>query len=272
MVEGFGQVVTALEEAARRRFVRWDAALWREVLGGPAAKLAAAVGDGEVALVESYLALAVEGIGLGYLVPSASGVENFFTLAWMRILPEKLAGLPSGERAQALAQCWNLGENLEGAASWLKRLFARRCRDLGSLAELPAIAARVGAIASEAPAAPLGASARTAWIALAEEDRRFLPGMLHFVAPTVLCVHDRLRMDPSGEPITLGVWLDESPLVLGPMGCREDLRAGGVDEDRWEARRSADSRITEIAAEAVNEWRAAVSLTTSQRVVALISG
>ena len=32
-----------------------------------------------------------------------------------------------------------------------------------------------------------------------------------------------------------------------------------------------DSRITEIAAEAVNEWRAAASLVTSQRVVALLT-
>jgi hypothetical protein len=153
MAEGFLGIVTALEEAARRRFVRWDAALWRELLGGAGARFAAAVGDAEVPLIESYLTLAAEGIGLGYLVPAASGVENFFTLAWTKLLPDKIAAVPEGaRRAEALAQCWNLGENLEGADAWLKRLFSRRCRDLASLAELPALAEKVGAIASEAPA------------------------------------------------------------------------------------------------------------------------
>jgi hypothetical protein len=266
MVEGFGEVVAALEAAARRRFVRWDAALWAEVLRGPAARLARAVGDEEGALVEGYLRLAAEGIGLGYLVPSASGVENFFTLAWMQLLPTQLAALPSGSaRATAVAQCWNLGENLEGAAAWLKRLFQRRARELRSLGELPALAERIGRVASEAPKT---AGTRLVWIALAEEERRFLPGALHFVAPTVVCVHDRERTDPSGAPLTLGVWLDEAPLVLGPMACEEEVAATTAGD--WAAVRKGDPRVSEIGWEARNEWRTVASLVTSQRVIALV--
>jgi hypothetical protein len=263
MAEGIGEelakAIAAIEDQARRRYVRWDEALWREVLGGPAAELAA---TNDVALVTSYLQLAAEGIGLGYLVPAASGVENFFTLAWRKLIPRLLGAVPDPQRrVELLAMAWNLGENLEGQAAWLRRLFHRRCRDLAALEELPALVSGIAGLALGEPEQRLAEKARTLWIPLAAEDRRFLPGAMHFLAPTVVCVHDRLRSDPNGDPVTQGVWLGDEPLALGPMGCRDAVEV---------ATAPLPVTVDEVFAACRNDWRAAVALVTSQHLVALL--
>src|SRR5262245_30986953 len=216
--------VEDLEAAARRRFVNWDEYLWKELMAGPAVELASGLegaGAGEAArpLLESYLRLGCEAIGLGYLFPAATGVESFFTFAWTQLIPALLPRLPAARAAQALAACWNLGENLESSPPWLRRIFYRLARGLRSLDELGGLAERVGRLALEPPAGSLAAGASSLWISLADEDRRFLPGALHFVAPTVVCVHDRQRTAAGGrEAATVGVWLADPPLVLGAMG------------------------------------------------------
>jgi hypothetical protein len=269
----------AIADGARTRFVRWDEGLWRELVHGPAARLAAGLGKAGVAdaaavegLLRSYLTLACEGVGLGYLYPSAAGRDAFFNLAFHTLLPRDLPLLPPARWGEALAQCWNLGENLEGGAAWLRRLFARRLAQLASLAELEAAVADVSRQALEPPAARLGARARQVWVTLADEDRRFLPGAVHFLAPTVVCVHDRLRTGGGGRDAeALGVWLGDPPLVLGALRCEESVApdGGAALPDPLRATLAADARVTELAAGAVNEWRAAVAQTTSQLLVAL---
>ena len=216
------------------------------------------------AAVDSYLRLGCEGIGLGYLFPAESGRESFFTLAWNRLLPRGLPGLPPARRAEVLAACWNLGENLESQPAWLRRLFHRVCRSLDRLDDLEGLVARVARDALEPPAVPLGERPRVAWIDLGAEDRRFLPGALHFVAPQVLCVHARAGAG------AIGVLLSEPPLVLGPMGCAENPAAQAPDEILWLTATGDDPRWDEPLAFAANPWRAASTLTTSQQVVALL--
>ena len=256
--------VERLEATARGRFVRWDPALWRELVNGPAADLAAGldgVGAGVAAapLVESYLRLLCEAVGLGYLFPASAGRESFFNLAFRTLAPVLLPRLPADERARALAGIWNLAENLESAPVWLARIFYRAAWGWRSLANLEGVVAEVARLALDEPPARLGASPRVVWVALSDEDRRFLPGTAHFVAPTVLCVHDRSRAG-----ITLGVWLIDEPLSLGPMGCAAAPAAG-----TW-SRAVRDARFDEPLGGVENPWRAAATLVTSQKVVTLL--
>jgi hypothetical protein len=168
---------------------------------------------------------------------------------------------------------WNLGENLESAPAWLRRIFHRRCRDLESLADLPGMVEGISRVALDAPVEKLGDVARTTLVDLSEEDRRFLPGALHFVAPTVVCVHDRQRTAAAGrDPVTVGVWLAESPLLLGPMGCREELAATTSSDaaELWTRAETDDPRVTEPHALVVNEHRAAGTLVTSQQLLVFL--
>lgn len=268
-----------LEREARQRFVKWDAQLWRFVLEGPALRLAQGLtraGLDEArskALLESYLRLAAEGIGLGYLFPESSGTQSFLTQAFYRLLPEALPGQPPEAAARTLASAWNLGENLERSPAWLRRLFVRLTAGADALSDLERLVADVTARALQPPARRLEGAFTLHWVHLAEEDGRFLPGAVHFVAPTVACVHDRHRgtAQAGREGVSMGVWLDEQPLLLGALGCGETPALDpGLDLALLESLTRQDRRVDSWLAMARNEWRAAVSLETSQFLVALL--
>lgn len=264
-------LVAELEERARRRYVRWDPALWRRVLEGPARELAASLGGsgaGDAAsqeILESYLRLACEGIGLGYLFPPEVG-DGFFTHAFFRLIPTGLASVAVGQRAQALADCWNLGENLEHAPAWWRRMFLRLLVDGSSLGSLGALVDRVAREALGEPAIKLQGRTLHLFVDLGTEDRRFLPGALHFVAPTVVCVHDRIE---TAAPRSLGAWLVDPPVVLGPMGCAAQAGATSDRLDLVDDLARWDPRAADVLNSAANEWRAALTLETSQFLVAL---
>jgi hypothetical protein len=266
-------LVAELEAQAQRRFVRWDRALWRSLLEGPSRDLAQGLRQARTPeaqaqrVLEGYLRLACEGIGLGYLFPARVG-SNVFSLAWTTLLPRALPGLPAARQLQALADCWNLGENLEHAPAWLRRIFLRVLAGQDGLGDLPALVARVARDAVGTPGSPLGPRPRIAWVDLGAEDRSFLPGALHFVAPTVLCVHERLA--GADRATSLGVWLADEPLVLGPMGCQESPGPASDRMDLMDELAKRDARANDALSCSANEWRAALSLETSQFVVALL--
>lgn len=261
-------LIADLEALARQRFVRWDAQLWRRVLEGPARSLAASLqeagADAESAqrTLESYLRLACEAIGLGYLYPPEVG-EGFLNHAFFELLPQGLAALPANRQAQALADCWNLGENLEHAPAWWRRVFVRISAEGASLGALSALVERAEREAFGHPAQRLGGPVRHLFVDLGAEERSFLPGALHFVAPTVICVHDRETKRSQG------LWLADPPLALGPMGCRDEVPDGFDRPELIEALARKDPRTAEVRNGAANDWRAAFSLETSQCVVAL---
>lgn len=271
-------IVSDLEARARSRFVRWDGTLWRELVEGPARELAASLEAAGLpkehgrAVLENYLRLGCEGIGLGYLFPASAGAANFFTLAWTRLIPRGLAALPASRQVATLADCWNLGENLESSPLWLRRIFLRSCGEAQSLGSLESLVSDVAQKALEPPERKLEAPLGVSWVHLAEEDRRFLPGALHFVSPTVACVHDRHRTAAGGrDAATMGVWLSEGPLLLGSMGCKEEpKRDRDLSPNLKRELARLDPRATERFACANNAWRAAITLDTSQFVVVLL--
>jgi hypothetical protein len=262
-------LVAEFEERARRRFVRWDGGLWQRVIEGPARALAAALRDAGTSdeaaqqVLASYLRLACEGIGLGYLFPPEVG-SGFLTHAFFQLVPQGLAAVPAEERARVLAECWNLGENLEHSPPWWRRMFVKLAQDGASLANLSALVERASSQAFGAPARKLGPRTVHLFVDLGAEDRRFLPGHLHFLAPTVACVHDR---DDAAR--TLGVWLSDLPLVLGPMGCSEDVGPTSDRLDLVDDLGKLDPCVNDVRDSVANDWRAALTLETSQFLVAV---
>lgn len=256
--------------------MRWDDGLWGRVVEGPARELAASLhgkGVPDAAaqqILESYLRLAAEGIGLGYLFPPEVG-EGFMNEAFFHLLPAGLADVPEERRVTALAHCWNLGENLEHSPAWWRRIFLRLLSGGTSLGELSALVERVSREAFGEPKTRLGQRALHLWIDLGAEDRRFLPGGIHFVAPTVACVHDR-RDEDAGLGRTLGAWLADPPVVLGPTGCTGRAPAASDRLDLVDDLGKKDPRASEVLNSAANDWRAALTLETSQFLVGLYPG
>jgi hypothetical protein len=269
--------VDELADAARLRYVHWDHALWQRFLSGPAVLMSQALGNapGDPVLTQrtfqAYLRLASDGIGHGYLFPAESGAENVFGLAWNTLLPKLLPQVAPERRAGALAACWNLAENLELGPLWLRRLVHRALVELPRLDDLEALIAHVEqqAFAEAGPA--LDHARQVVWIDLAAEDRRFLPGSLHHLAPRVVCVHDRERTGGAGlDPLTCGVFLGAAPQLLGPMGCTDVVPVAPLEPALAEAASRLDVRFDAVYSAARHEGSALVSLQTSQRVVALL--
>lgn len=272
-------VATELEENACRSFARWDATLWRAVLAGPATTLRRGLiakdGDDDRAraVTKMYLSLAAEGIGRGYLFPAdAVGRDTFFTLTFLTLIPAQLPTLAPARQLAVLAACFNLGENLEASPPWLRHIFHRATTRLASLDEIEMLVSTVERQALAPPARTLTTPVTASWIWLGDEDRRMLPGAMHFLAPTVLCVHDRHRGGGAGRlPATCGVWLVDPPLLLGSVGCDEDLGPEPPVLGRlWRSAYDGDRRFTRPFSTTVNDWRAAASLETSQFVLALL--
>ena len=264
-------------DRARVRFVHWDDALWEDLLQRALVTLVQKMQsegvppDAVESAAKAYLQLVAEGMGLGYFYPvEASGRRNVFSLLFGEVLPEQLGSLPTQRHGATLEQCWNLSENLETAPSWLHRIFLRLLSTDPSLATLEE---RVGVVSARTLAPPekrLAASPSLHWIAMREHDARFLPGWVHFLAPTVVCVHDRLRGSAGRGDVTCGVWLDETPMLLGPMGCTETCADKSSATEAFIGYHLRDTGLTAPHQLARNEWRAAASLVTSQLLVALI--
>ena len=191
-----GMTSTSSKKRRAARFVRWDARLWREIVEGPAAGAADGADEpgGERGARRPTCAWRARASGSATCSRRRRGREGFMTLAFLELVPQLLAVPPSGRRTRSWRALWNLGENLESAAVWLRRIFLRLFAAIARLDDLEALRRRrLEPQALAPPAAPLGARRAAVWIGLGAEDRRFLPGAVHFVAPTVVCVHDRSR-------------------------------------------------------------------------------
>ena len=221
-------------------------------------------------LLGAYLELAAEGIGLGYLV-RGGGAHTIMNLCWVELVPQRLPEVHVHKRLEVLAQLWNLVESLERLPGWWRRLFANALQGLRTLEDLESTVQRLGERARSGPEGPRWNAALSAqvhpWLWLGELDSNFLPGEVQFLTPTIACVHDRLRDGRDGRTAAaIAIWLDENPSILGPL----TLPAPGASSRPFSVTR--DPRFTEPFFVAQNDYRAVVSLNSSQFVLAVYPG
>lgn len=191
----------AVEAAAAPRFARWDPGAWRRHVAGPFRIFA--VRTPTAAVRKAYLTLSAEALGLGLL-----DREGFARWMILRHLPYQ-----SGVEVPTLAALWNVAEGLAAAPLWLQRLASASVT--APTTALPQVAATLQRALGEVPPARFSGPFRL--VAHGPPSTTFLPGALHFVAPRVLCVHDRLRAGAHAA------WeLGDEVRGLGEGGCLGD--------------------------------------------------
>lgn len=212
-----------------RRFARWNAAAFTKACRGPARALwEATQRDPEATPVfTTYLQLLQEGVGQDYFRDTGTNSHSdspylvhertFLEVCFLSLLPRLLPRVPPLERLPLLVKTWNLGEGLLQEPLWMDRYVASRSKELEDLRELESFLIRVLEPVLQAPI-------RTTWsgpFQQMELDTRgqhedFLPGEMHWAAPTVLCVHDRRHAN-----LHLGVFLAarQRSSFLGIMPC-----------------------------------------------------
>ncbi|NUQ72571.1 MAG: hypothetical protein HUU21_03370 [Polyangiaceae bacterium] len=225
MIEELEAAISHFEGEGARRFARWDAPLYRAFIEGPGASLLRAIRDSEgAALVfEAYLRLLVEAVGHQYIDAAcldkteARSPKSLMALALTTQIPTLLPKAPPGDRMALLATTWNLAEGLLGEPAWLNRAVAGALANADSLADLDKRVLRVleAALLPRARASLAGPfSVRS--VDTRAMDHAFLPGLMHFSAPALLCVHDRKR-----KGIHAGLLLGPkgAASLLGPCPC-----------------------------------------------------
>jgi hypothetical protein len=176
---------------AVRRSSAFDAARFEAFVDGPARRLARSLGDGSDEVVESFLRLGAEALGLGLLRGEpGSWLEHALTES----VPRRLVDVAPDARLAALAEVWNLGEGLMSEPAWLDRFVLAQV-------DGPQHPGRVRAWLAQALGPALVAPAPSRWAApfrLHRVDARrldgaFLPGTLHLAGPCVVAVGDLRR-------------------------------------------------------------------------------
>lgn len=263
-------IARELSRDAAARHARWDANTWQELVDGPAAALEKSLGLGGDAVVRAYLELCAEGVALGYLFPESSQASGFLNVLFRVFVPERLAKVPAPLRLPTLAGLWNLGENLEAQPFFISAIFMRKLQRLEALSNLEALVEDVTAALERnpMPGAPLR---RAFWMDASESDRRFLPGGMHFLTPTVVCIHDRFRTAAGGrQAVTTGVWLSETPLGLGPTRCTEGPALTHTPSLEISELQRQDPMVDELFTTTRSDAGLVISLRTSQRIVAVL--
>lgn len=259
-----------LSRDAALKHARWSDATWRELVEGPAALLEQQLGAGGEAVLRAYLGLCAEGVALGYLFPHSTEANGFLNVAFRAVVPTQLARLPEPLRLSTMAALWNLGENLEAQPYWISAVFLKRLQSLSQLENLEAFVDDVTSAISRTPA-PGTPLTKMYWMDASQPDARFLPGAMHFIAPAVVCVHDRLRTAVAGRPaVTSAVWLSETPLGLGPTRCEEAPAVTHVPSLDLSSVQRADPLIDDPFSTVRGDAGLIITLRTSQRIIAVV--
>lgn len=257
---------------AALKHARWDEGSWQELVAGPAVALEQTLGaEGSEPVLRAYLSLCAEGLALGYLYSSSTEAQGFLNVMFRQVLPSQLVHVPDAQRLQTLATLWNLGENLEAQPFWISAVFLRRLQRLQTLTKLESFVEDVSAALNRTPA-PGTALTRAFWLDSSQSDERFLPGAVHFLAPTIACVHDRLRTGGAGRlPVTTALWLtDDEPVGLGPTRCALSPQIDNVPSLEVSALQRRDPMVDEPLATARSDAGLIITLRTSQRIVAVV--
>lgn len=256
---------------AALKHARWDERSWQELVAGPAAALEQSLGtDGSEPVLRAYLSLCAEGLALGYLYSASTEAQGFLNVMFRHVLPLKLMHVPQAQRLQTLATLWNLGENLEAQPFWISAVFLRRMSQLQTLTQLESFVESVSAELTRTPA-PGTALTRAFWLDSSQSDERFLPGAVHFLAPTIACVHDRLRTGGAGRlPVATALWLTDEPVGLGPTRCTLSPQIDCVPSLEVSALQRKDPMVDEPLATARSDAGLILTLRTSQRIVAVV--
>src|SRR5262249_37678353 len=145
MEQTFATMIEETGREGRKRYARWDAALYQALCGGPARKLWDRLqGQAQAAQVfAGYMELAREAVGAGYILPPKEAgtparpeCANFLAFCLVQLIPERLASVAVAKQLPLLAKVWNLGEGLLQEPAWVDRFVLAGAGELARLEDV----------------------------------------------------------------------------------------------------------------------------------------
>ncbi|MFN8390190.1 MAG: hypothetical protein U0136_07875 [Bdellovibrionota bacterium] len=185
------------EREQQQKRSHWSSAAWEQVVTRCLPKLLAENNAASRSVVESYLTLIAEAIGLQLLYPHPEGdAPNIFGAVFEGVIPRLLGTLETdAAQAQALAQLWNLCDAVSQEPGWVEAAVADGLARLESLDDLPRrcselqqelLTPRPQTIHAQSDRESLSYSAISVW-----PQGFFLPGTVSRCGPNVFYVQGR---------------------------------------------------------------------------------
>lgn len=130
----------AYEKELRKRHSRWSPGVWEALVRDKIPKLQQ-TNEGlkeeeRDAIIEGYIRLCSESIGLGRLYPNANNIHE---LVLLQKVPELLNRCGSAkQQLEMLVDLWNLCDILEDEPRWISKLMVRTLQNIESLEQVSA--------------------------------------------------------------------------------------------------------------------------------------
>ncbi len=216
--------IKAIEYEGRHLYSAWDSSLFVQLMIGPAQLLFRSIAESVSSrkVVDTYLRLIQEGVGLGLLTTPVGSIDTLahtlLSYCLLTLIPDQLSLFPEEARLGILCDTWNLCENISALPRWAEVYLCNQASmNLLNISRLESfLESHISILFNPNPKWDWTGELITAIIDTKVLDYRFLPGGLHLLTPNVVAIQDRFR----DSFLALVIAPKGDSVVLGPFGDR----------------------------------------------------
>ena len=228
----FEQEINRVKELGQKQYAHWDNELFMDICKGAAQLCWNSIRkqSNRDKVFAAYMELIREGIGCAYITQSLSSghykyliknqktLNKFLGITWKSFLeyclikemPLTISQVPAQQQLDLMVKVWNLGENIRQETPWKGLYILSRAEELPTLTKIEKFLVDTMAPLLRPPApARWQPPFRVSIIDGCDIHDDFLPGDMHQVAPSVICVHDRRLAGVYG-----GIFMNNEPNTL----------------------------------------------------------
>jgi hypothetical protein len=225
----FTQEINRIQKQGQKQYAHWNNELFMEICKG-AARLCwhnIQHQQNKEKVFAGYMNLIREGIGGAYITQSLQEWQynymikasrqqlnitwnSFLEYCLLKEIPLTLSQVPAAQQLELITKIWNLGENILQEAPWMGLYILSRAEELPALTKIEEFLIEIMAPLLQPPEkARWQPPYRVSILDGRDIQDNFLPGDMHQVAPSVVCVHDRRLADVYG-----GIFMNNAPKTL----------------------------------------------------------
>ncbi len=226
----FTQEINRIHSLGQKQYAHWNNELFLEICKGAARLCWHNIRNqhNKEKVFAGYMDLIREGIGsayitqsipewqYNYLIKNKKATHQALNITWnsfleyclLKEIPLTLSQVPAAQQLELITKIWNLGENIRQETPWMGLYILSRAEELPALTKIENFLIEIIAPLLRPPE-----KARPPYRVSILDGRdihdNFLPGDMHQVAPSVVCVHDR-RLDG----VYGGIFMNNAPKTL----------------------------------------------------------
>ncbi len=212
MTQYFAQQINRVKKQGQKQYAHWNNQLFMEICKGAAQLCWHNIRhqQNKEKVFAGYMELIREGIGHAYITQSIPKWQydylsrnrsykelnmtcnSFLEHCLLKEIPLTLSQVPAAQQLELLTKIWNLGENILQEAPWIGLYILSRAEERPVLPQIEDfLIEMMTPLLRPAEKARWSPPYHVSVLDGRDIHDNFLPGDMHQVAPSVVCVHDR---------------------------------------------------------------------------------